>query len=100
MLQESLQRLMHTLNSTRSHFIRCIKPNWDKKARRFEGQLVLEQLRYLGVVDAIKVTRQWSAPVRSLAKFVPPRSQHACTSRTDAPSAEQSGEHVDACKCV
>ena len=59
---------MHTLNSTRSHFIRCIKPNWDKKARMFEGQLVLEQLRYLGVVDAIKVTRQWSAPV---PKFLP-----------------------------
>ena len=92
---------MHTLNSTRSHFIRCIKPNWDKKARMFEGQLVLEQLRYLGVVDAIKVTRQWSVcPRPPLANFVPPRSQHACTSRADVPSAEQSGEHVDACKCV
>jgi myosin heavy subunit len=81
------QRLMDTLNSTRSHFIRCIKPNWDKKARMFEGQLVLEQLRYLGVVDAIKVTRQWSVPYPSTA----------CTSCADVPSAEQCGEHVDTC---
>jgi myosin heavy subunit len=81
------QRLMDTLNSTRSHFIRCIKPNWDKKARMFEGQLVLEQLRYLGVVDAIKVTRQWSVPYPSTA----------CTSCADVPSAEQCGEHADTC---
>jgi myosin heavy subunit len=91
LLQKSLQRLMRTLDSTRSHFIRCIKPNKHKKARMlehcFEGQLVLEQLRYLGVVDAIKVTRQWSVPYPSTA----------CTSCADVPSAEQCGEHVDTC---
>jgi hypothetical protein len=55
------------------HF-RCIKPNWDKKARVFEGTLVLEQLRYLGVVDAIKVTRQWFAPY---ALHRPGRTAHS-----------------------
>ncbi len=82
LLQKSLQRLMRTLDSTRSHFIRCIKPNKHKKARMlehcFEGQLVLEQLRYLGVVDAIKVTRQWSAPVPNSYDAIPAHLHELC----------------------
>jgi myosin heavy subunit len=44
--KESLAALMTTLSATSPHFVRCIKPNMDKKPVLFERELVLAQLRY------------------------------------------------------
>ena len=48
-----LNRLHEALASTDAHFIRCIKPNSALKAKAFEPQLVLAQLRSNGVFDAV-----------------------------------------------
>ncbi len=47
--QDSLHSLMATLGLANPHFVRCIKPNVQKKQDLFEHQVVLNQLKYSGV---------------------------------------------------
>jgi myosin heavy subunit len=35
------------LNKTEPHYVRCIKPNANKAAMEFDGQMTLEQLQYV-----------------------------------------------------
>ena len=58
-----LDALMKTLNTTEPHFIRCIKPNNVKKGNIFDAPVCLQQLRYAGVFEAVKV-RQLGFPFR------------------------------------
>jgi myosin-6 len=48
-----LKSLMATLNSTSSHFIRCIKPNQVQKPAVLERAAVMTQLRYSGMCAAL-----------------------------------------------
>merc|ERR1712110_219945 len=48
---------MTKINTTNSHFVRCIKPNTRSSANVFERIVVAEQLRYQGVLQAIEVSR-------------------------------------------
>ena len=47
--RKQLDKLMHVLNQTHSHYIRCIKPNAFKAPRMIESKDVLDQLRYSGM---------------------------------------------------
>lgn len=62
-----LDQLMDTLNATFPHYIRCVKPNGVKKPHIFDSQLCLQQLRYAGVFEAVKI-RQQGFPFRWLHK--------------------------------
>ncbi|KAL4429083.1 hypothetical protein ABPG74_022169 [Tetrahymena malaccensis] len=53
-----MKDLMGELNSCDVHFIRCIKPNEDKVKEKFVSQYVLLQIRYLGILESIKVRRE------------------------------------------
>lgn len=52
----SLVNLMETLNTTNVHYIRCIKPNEQKRAWEFTPQQVLGQLRACGVLETIRIS--------------------------------------------
>ncbi|KAH9923989.1 P-loop containing nucleoside triphosphate hydrolase protein [Epithele typhae] len=52
----SLVSLMETLNVTNVHYIRCIKPNEQKRAWEFTPQQVLGQLRACGVLETIRIS--------------------------------------------
>ncbi|KAI0710458.1 myosin 5 [Cerioporus squamosus] len=52
----SLVNLMETLNTTNVHYIRCIKPNEQKRAWEFTPQQVLSQLRACGVLETIRIS--------------------------------------------
>lgn len=52
----SLVNLMETLNVTNVHYIRCIKPNEQKRAWEFTPQQVLGQLRACGVLETIRIS--------------------------------------------
>ena len=54
--KSSLIELMHTINSTDVHYIRCIKPNEGKEAWKFEGPMVLSQLRACGVLETVRIS--------------------------------------------
>ena len=54
--KSSLIELMQTINSTDVHYIRCIKPNEGKTAWKFEGPMVLGQLRACGVLETVRIS--------------------------------------------
>ncbi len=41
----------------RPHFVRCIKPNEDKEAGKYSMPLVMDQLKYLGILDTVKIRK-------------------------------------------
>ncbi|XP_077947268.1 unconventional myosin-X isoform X2 [Gasterosteus aculeatus] len=61
--RDSLHSLMATLSSSNPFFVRCIKPNMDKKANQFAPDVVLNQLRYSGMLETVKIRRA-GFPVR------------------------------------
>jgi myosin-5 len=54
--KNSLINLMETLGVTEVHYIRCIKPNEQKRAWEFTPQQVLGQLRACGVLETIRIS--------------------------------------------
>ncbi|KAL2753928.1 hypothetical protein ACRALDRAFT_1062893 [Sodiomyces alcalophilus JCM 7366] len=54
--RSSLIELMHTINNTDVHYIRCIKPNEAKEPWKFEGPMVLSQLRACGVLETVRIS--------------------------------------------
>lgn len=55
--QSSLTTLYDTLGKTEPHFVRCIKPNSVKQYRNFTSDMILRQLRYSGLFEAIRIRK-------------------------------------------
>uniref|UniRef100_A0A9I9DGT7 Myosin-2-like n=1 Tax=Cucumis melo TaxID=3656 RepID=A0A9I9DGT7_CUCME len=49
--------LFHKLESTNHHFICCIRPNRNQVGGLFEEDLVLQQLRYCGILEVARISR-------------------------------------------
>ncbi|XP_059615279.1 unconventional myosin-Va isoform X2 [Phlebotomus argentipes] len=54
--RESLGLLIKTLHSTTPHYVRCIKPNEDKKAFNWEPTKIVQQLRACGVLETVRIS--------------------------------------------
>ena len=63
--RQNMQELMDELMSCECNFVRCIKPNEAKKKDLWIPELALKQIRYLGILDTIKVRRE-SLPIRKM----------------------------------
>ncbi|MGH0121066.1 UNVERIFIED_CONTAM: hypothetical protein FKN15_069269 [Acipenser sinensis] len=61
--RDSLHSLMATLSSSNPFFVRCIKPNMQKASNKFDPEVVLNQLRYSGMLETVKIRRA-GFPVR------------------------------------
>ncbi|GLE06274.1 hypothetical protein PINS_up015521 [Pythium insidiosum] len=55
--KESLTELMNTINATKVHYVRCIKPNPIKSPSTMDQNMVVSQLRCAGVIEAIRIAR-------------------------------------------
>ncbi|KAG2392602.1 hypothetical protein C9374_011327 [Naegleria lovaniensis] len=56
--RKQLNVLLSTINSTRPHYIRCIKPHPAKKPNMFSTTEVMNQLRSSGVLETVKIRRE------------------------------------------
>eukprot|EP00908_Phaeocystis_cordata_P013472 Transcript_24534.p1 GENE.Transcript_24534~~Transcript_24534.p1 ORF type:complete len:649 (-),score=354.69 Transcript_24534:61-2007(-) len=54
----SLNDLVKTLKQTKTHFIRCVKPNEVKEPHNFVDNVMMRQLYTSGVVQAVTATRK------------------------------------------
>ncbi|XP_073669275.1 myosin-IIIa [Paramisgurnus dabryanus] len=54
----SLMDLLSKMVAGQPHFVRCIKPNNDRQANKFDREKVLIQLRYTGILEIAKIRRQ------------------------------------------
>ncbi|KAK1296477.1 hypothetical protein QJS10_CPB15g00008 [Acorus calamus] len=64
-----LFQLMHRLENTTPHFIRCIKPNNLQLPGNYEQGLVLQQLRCCGVLEVVRISRSGYPTRMSHQKF-------------------------------
>ncbi|EGD77364.1 myosin X [Salpingoeca rosetta] len=66
---KSLDELMSALNRTMPHFVRCIKPNTDKKPHAFNSKAVSKQLKYAGVLETVRIRQAGYAVRMSFEEF-------------------------------
>ncbi|XP_051738191.1 unconventional myosin-IXb isoform X3 [Ctenopharyngodon idella] len=55
--QASLSKLLETLRKAEPFFVRCIRSNGDKREMLFDDALVLQQLRYTGMLQTVRIRR-------------------------------------------
>uniref|UniRef100_A0A3P8YAM1 Myosin IXb n=1 Tax=Esox lucius TaxID=8010 RepID=A0A3P8YAM1_ESOLU len=55
--QASLNKLLETVGRAEPFFIRCIRSNAEKKEMVFDDALVLQQLRYTGMLETVRVRK-------------------------------------------
>uniref|UniRef100_A0A3B3TJ24 Myosin IXB n=1 Tax=Poecilia latipinna TaxID=48699 RepID=A0A3B3TJ24_9TELE len=55
--QNSLTKLLETLNKAEPFFIRCIRSNAEKKEMHLDEALVLQQLHYTGMLETVRIRR-------------------------------------------
>ena len=54
---QGLTKLMSSIKSTTTHYIRCIKPNDEDLPNKINQERIKEQLEYSGIMEAIKISR-------------------------------------------
>ncbi|XP_063311506.1 unconventional myosin-IXb isoform X4 [Pelobates fuscus] len=55
--QTSLNKLLETLGKAEPFFIRCIRSNAEKREMTFDEALVIQQLRYTGMLETVRIRR-------------------------------------------
>ncbi|CAL8281436.1 unnamed protein product [Arctogadus glacialis] len=68
--KNSLTKLMETLMSKEPSYVRCIKPNDAKQPGRFDEVLVRHQVKYLGLMENLRVRRAGFAYRRHFEAFL------------------------------
>ena len=91
--------LVATLSKATPHYCRCLKPNDEKRYDMFDGPRVLHQIRYLGLLDNIKVKRAGFAYRTVFQKFL---SRYYLLSPQTSYAAKMiwKGDALSGCKAI
>ncbi|XP_069006624.1 unconventional myosin-IXb isoform X3 [Embiotoca jacksoni] len=68
--QTSLTKLLETLNRAEPYFIRCIRSNAEKKEMYLDEALVLQQLRYTGMLETVRIRRSGYGAKYTFQEFI------------------------------
>ncbi|XP_071433968.1 unconventional myosin-IXb isoform X2 [Pithys albifrons albifrons] len=68
--QNSLNKLLETLGRAEPFFIRCIRSNAEKKEMLFDESLVLQQLRYTGMLETVRIRRSGYSAKYTFQEFI------------------------------
>jgi myosin I len=68
--RKDLNSLVGTLSRCKPHYVRCIKPNETKSPKSFDKEKVIHQIKYLGLLENIKVRRAGYCYRESFCAFV------------------------------
>ncbi|XP_034972858.2 unconventional myosin-IXb isoform X5 [Zootoca vivipara] len=68
--QTSLNKLLETLNKAEPFFIRCIRSNSEKRELLFDERLVLQQLRYTGMLETVRIRQSGYSAKFNFQDFV------------------------------
>ncbi|XP_062848358.1 myosin-IIIa [Trichomycterus rosablanca] len=68
--KNSLMDLLWKMETAQPHFVRCIKPNEDKQAQKYDREKVVTQLRYTGILETAKIRKQGYSHRILFASFV------------------------------
>ncbi|XP_030406193.1 myosin-IIIa isoform X2 [Gopherus evgoodei] len=66
----SLMDLLSKMVVGQPHFVRCIKPNNDRQAHKYDKEKVLVQLRYTGILETARIRRQGYSHRILFANFI------------------------------
>ncbi|KAF9795843.1 hypothetical protein SFRURICE_003305 [Spodoptera frugiperda] len=81
--KNSLNELIKILSSKEPSYIRCIKPNDFKAPMQFDDKLVSHQVKYLGLMENLRVRRAGFAYRRTYEAFL---ERYKCLSRDTWPN--------------
>ncbi|XP_070687776.1 unconventional myosin-IXb isoform X2 [Pempheris klunzingeri] len=68
--QTSLTKLLETLNRAEPFFIRCIRSNAEKKEMFLDEALVVQQLRYTGMLETVRIRRSGYGAKYTFQEFI------------------------------
>ncbi|XP_061457364.1 unconventional myosin-IXb isoform X3 [Rhineura floridana] len=68
--QTSLNKLLETLGRAEPFFIRCIRSNSEKRELLFDEWLVLQQLRYTGMLETVRIRQSGYSAKFNFQDFV------------------------------
>ena len=69
-IKTSAGALVQTLMCTQPAYIRCIKPNENKSATEFDSKRVMHQIKYLGLLENVRVRRAGFCYRQGFQKFL------------------------------
>ena len=56
--RSQMDSLLYTLKATSPHYTKCIKPNNLKEPNTFDEPMILEQLRYSGALEVVRIRQE------------------------------------------